>query len=74
MSGEPIFKTLCQVKLPYAVFGMVATNGIVSEAAPIGKWMVGKSLDYVSAWVSQRNGTIEPIGSGDEVDVPTGSN
>jgi len=56
-----IFKTLCQVKLPYAVFGIILTNGVVSEAAPIGKWMIGKSLDFIKTWVLQRKGTVEPV-------------
>lgn len=52
---------LYQVKLPYAVFGIVLTDGVVSEAAPIGKWMVGKSLNFIKAWVLQRKGTVEPV-------------
>jgi hypothetical protein len=61
--SEPIFKMLYQVNLPYAVFGIVVVNDVVHEAAPMGKWMKGKSLDYIEAWVSQRDGVVEPVKS-----------
>lgn len=50
---------LCQVKLPYSCFGIeVAASGIVHKAAPVGNWMVGKTITYVTTWVEQRGGTV----------------
>ena len=63
LMSEPVFKILYQVNLPYAVFGIVVINNVVHEAAPMGKWMKGKSLEYIEGWVSQRNGVVEPVKS-----------
>jgi len=50
---------LYQVTLPYACFGiLIDSSNIIRNSAPIGKWMIGKSLDYIESWVRRKNGTI----------------
>ena len=51
-----------RVDLSYACYE-IATNsyGVVTEAALIAKWMVGKRIAYVFKWVQGKGGTIEPI-------------
>ena len=53
--------TLYQVTLSYACFGIVATETRVMEAAPIGRWMVGKSFVYVCEWIAKKHGMIECV-------------
>ena len=50
---------LYRVVLPYAVFGVVARGNLVAETAPIGKWMLGKPLNAIRAWVIGKRGTLE---------------
>jgi len=50
-----------RIVLSYAVFGIEEQGGKVVEAAPIGAWMVGKSLEFVREWVKGKRGTIEPL-------------
>ena len=45
-----------------ACFGVVVKNSIVTSAAPIGKWMQGKTLEKVKAWVKKKGGTIVKVG------------
>jgi len=64
MFGNKIFDAisqLYQIKLSYATFGIMVENNIVVEAAPIGKWMVGKELDYIVTWVKSKKGEIIKI-------------
>ena len=49
---------LYQVALPYACFGIVVEAGCVTAAAPIGRWMVGKTLNFVTNWIQQKRGKI----------------
>jgi hypothetical protein len=58
-------QVLYQVTLPYACFGIVTDDliqGKVTEAAPIGKWMIGKRLSTVIAWVNGKGGKVEYVG------------
>lgn len=50
-----------QVTLPYACFGIEAVGNKVVSAAPIGHWMVGKSLVFVGEWVARKHGTLTKI-------------
>jgi len=59
--SEPIFRIVYQVSLPYSAFEIVVVNNVVHEADAMGKWMKGKSLGYIEGWVSQRDGTVEPV-------------
>ena len=49
---------LYQVNLPYACFGIITVQDIVVEAAPIAKWMQGKTIYFVEQWVKSKGGTI----------------
>lgn len=49
---------LWQIQLPYATFGIVVQDGLVAEAAPIGKWMVGKALAQINSWVLRKGGKL----------------
>jgi len=52
---------LYQVTLPYACFGVIVVDWVITEAAPIGKWMLGKNINYISVWVTGKSGKIEKI-------------
>jgi len=36
-----------RIELPYGVFGLREENGIVVESAPMGKWSIGKNIEFV---------------------------
>lgn len=46
-----------RVELPYAVFSIDARDNVVSAAAPIAKWMIGKPVPDVLGWVNRKGGT-----------------
>ncbi len=52
---------LYQITLSYACFGIVVEDGIVVEAAPIGGWMVGKRISYITAWVIKKWGMLKQV-------------
>jgi len=41
---------LYQVTTSYACAGIVVSNGIVIDSAPIYTWMRGKSLETIKGW------------------------
>jgi hypothetical protein len=54
---------LLQITLPYACAG-IETDGLdpcsrCTYAAPIFKWMIGKLLWEIKAWVTKKNGSIK---------------
>ena len=50
------------VNLPYACFGLITFNNIVTNfCPPIAKWMVGKDIEFVKKWVKKKGGTIDFI-------------
>lgn len=54
---------LYRINLPYSCYGVIirveyGQTGVV-DAAPIARWMIGKSLEAVSRWVRQKGGYIE---------------
>lgn len=53
---------LWRVVLSYACFGIIVEDGMVTDAAPIGRWMIGKPLGTVAAWVVGKRGTVTPVG------------
>ena len=53
--------TTCFVTLPYATFGIRVKQGKIVNAPPIAKWMIGKTLLEVRAWVAKKKGTVEII-------------
>ena len=50
---------LYQIDLSYACFGIIVHESMVEEAAPIGRWMIGKRVGAVRKWVESRNGSLE---------------
>lgn len=52
---------LYQVTLPYACFGIEVSGIKVIDAAPIGKWMVGKNFVYVCEWIAKKHGTLKQV-------------
>ena len=60
-------QTFHRVAIPYAVFGLVAgPDGCIQDVAPIGRWMVGKSLEEVREWVRSKQGHMLQLGDDDE--------
>jgi hypothetical protein len=47
------------VHLPYATFGIEVNDcNIVTDAAPIARWMIGKHINAVAAWVERKEGVM----------------
>ena len=46
------------VSFPYGAFGISVEDGVVVEAAPMGKWMLGKTLSVVRGWVGKKGGSV----------------
>lgn len=42
------------VDVKYACYGIEAEDGIVVDAPPIAKWMIGKQLWPVLRWIKRR--------------------
>ena len=57
---------LIRITVSYGCFGVVFRNGIVVDAAPIAKWMLGKSVETVIHWVSKTGGYAEQVTSNEE--------
>lgn len=43
--------------MPWAVFAVVAENGIVVDAAPIARWSVGKPLRTLGRYLRRHRGS-----------------
>ncbi len=54
---------LYQITPHYACFGIEIKGAKVIDAAPIGKWMIGKSFVSVAEWVNKKGGTIKIVDS-----------
>lgn len=54
-------ETLYRVTLSYACFGVIGKGGIVIEAAPIARWMEGKSIEAARSWVKSKHGIFEVL-------------
>lgn len=54
---------LHRIELSYAVFGIETRGDVVMKAAPIARWMRGKTLERVEKWVRDRGGSIQPVPS-----------
>ena len=54
--------TLYQAKTSYFCAGFeVDINGIIRNAAPIIKWVVGKPLSFFRWWVTMKSGSIVEV-------------
>lgn len=56
-----IHDNLYRITTDYGVGGVIIANGKVARSAPIFRWMKGKTLTEITAWVESKNGTIEPV-------------
>lgn len=52
------------IDIPYAFFGIIVHESMVQEAAPIGRWMIGKRIGAIRKWVESKRGVMRgPIGN-----------
>ena len=52
--------TLVRITLDYACFGVVVDGmGLINDAAPIGRWMIGKNIRTVFKWAKGKGGSVE---------------
>lgn len=49
------------VSLSYATYGIAVRDGRVIIAAPIAKWMTGKSETYVMGWLRSKGAKVIPL-------------
>lgn len=61
MKREP--GLLYQVTLPGRCFGLVARGTRIVEVAPVGRWMLGRSLVSVCEWVARHRGSVRRVGA-----------
>lgn len=47
---------LIWVSLSYATFGIEVCGGKVTDAAPIGHWMIGKDTQTIRNWIAKKGG------------------
>jgi hypothetical protein len=52
---------LYQVELSYACYGIVVVDGVVTEAPPIARWMIGKTVQKILWWVLGKIGSMKVI-------------
>jgi len=57
-TGRATGETWYRVSLPGSTFGVMAKHGVVREAPPITRWMIGRSLAEVTTWVKKKYGAI----------------
>ena len=51
------------VSLPYATYSLAVRDGLVVDAPPIARWMVGKSEVYVASWLQWKGARCIPLDS-----------
>lgn len=49
---------LAQITAPHFCAGIILRDDYVVDAAPILRWMVGKSRDYVRSYCARKNWTV----------------
>lgn len=49
------------VSLPYATYGIRVEGGVVVEAPPIARWMVGRGEAEVAAWLRRKGARLVPL-------------
>ncbi len=47
------------ITLSYACFAVFVNDGVITDAAPIGRWMVGRRVDDVCKWVRSKHGSVD---------------
>ena len=56
--------TMFYVSLPYACAGVEVKDGVVTRAAPIFRWMIGKRWNSMRRWAERKGAEIVEL-SGD---------
>jgi len=54
--------TLYWISTPRATFGVVTEQGIVTQAAPIARWTISKTIERVLDYYRQRGAIIIEVG------------
>lgn len=54
-------KRLFQVDVGYACFGIVSEDDVVTLAAPIAKWMEGKTLQQIKPWLLAKKAIVKEV-------------
>lgn len=54
-SKEVIYRII----LPYACYGIITVDGIITLAPPIASWAVGKSITEFIKWIELKGGIVE---------------
>ena len=56
-------KNTYRIELPYACFGIETNDwGIVVDAPPIARWMIGKQVNLeIRRWINKKGGKIEEM-------------
>lgn len=49
---------LYRISLGYATMGITVQDDIVIGTPPIAKWMMGKNINFITAWVKKKGGQI----------------
>lgn len=47
------------VNIHYACFGIDSKDNIIVAAAPIAKWMIGKSLQEIKPWLLKKKAVVK---------------
>lgn len=47
-----------QIDVGYACGGIEEREGIIVDAPPIFKWMIGKELSFVMKWIRKKRGKV----------------
>ena len=53
---------LIWVSLPYATFGLITGGGVVTDAAPVAGWAVGKDERQVAAYYRRKGAVFRLVG------------
>lgn len=71
-------ETVVRISPPHFVAGLIAVNGVVTRAAPILHWAVGKRLSEVLGYCRRKKWPVdewsvaEPTGAGSNLPVGSG--
>ena len=50
-----------RIILDYGCFGIKTIDDKVIQSAPMGRWMIGCDIEYVTRWILRRGGVIEKL-------------
>jgi hypothetical protein len=52
---------LFQINIGYACFGIISENDKIIQTAPIGRWMIGKSLQEIKPYLKSKKAKVIEI-------------